>query len=153
MGKERYAEIADAIYAAFGSGDEEAMARHFAPDFTDHSELPPGIPRDVEGVKAWTRMMRAGFPDIRFERLDMVAEDGKAACRLRMTGTNTGDMPGMPATGRSMDVEAFDLVTLNAEDKVTGHWGAFEEGKMMRQLGMIPEQSAAQVDAERPTGV
>jgi predicted SnoaL-like aldol condensation-catalyzing enzyme len=45
----------------------------------------------------------------------------------------------MPATGKAIDVEAIDLVRIDDNDLMVEHWGAFEEGKMMRQLGLLPE--------------
>jgi steroid delta-isomerase-like uncharacterized protein len=153
MGTERYEELAQAVYEAFNALDDAAIDERFADDYVDHTDLPPGIAPDRDGVKAWLRMMRGGFPDLRFEILDVIAVEGKACCRARMTGTNSGPMAGMPPTGRAIDVESFDYVRIDADDRVAEHWGAFEEGKMMRQLGMIPEQSGAQADAERPTGV
>jgi hypothetical protein len=33
-----------------------------APDFVEHEELPPGIPRDREGVKQLATILRSAFP-------------------------------------------------------------------------------------------
>jgi steroid delta-isomerase-like uncharacterized protein len=138
MGIERYEELARSVYDAFNKADEGAIDELFSDRYVERADLPPGVTPDREGVKAWLRMMRAGFPDLRFELLDMIAIDGKACTRCRMTGTNTGEMNGMPATGKAIDVESFDFVRIY-DDLVVEHWGAFEEGKMMRQLGLLPE--------------
>jgi steroid delta-isomerase-like uncharacterized protein len=139
MGIERYEELGRSVYEAFNKGDEAAIDELFSDRFVEHADLPPGGTPDRDGVKAWLRMMRAGFPDLNFEMLDMIAIDGKACARARMTGTNTGEMQGMPATGKAIDVEAIDLVRIDDNDLMVEHWGAFEEGKMMRQLGLLPE--------------
>ena len=153
MGADRYEQLARSVYDAFNRLDESMIDERFTEGYIERADLPPGITPDRDGLKDWLRMMHAGFPDLRFELLDLVAEDGKACSRTRMTGTNTGEMAGMPATGRAIDVESFDYVLIDADNRVVEHWGAFEEGKMMRQLGLIPDQAAPSAGAERPAGV
>jgi predicted ester cyclase len=44
---------------------------------------------------------------------------------------------GLPATGRSVDVKAIDILSF-ADGRGTAHWGVFDAMAMMQQLGAIP---------------
>jgi hypothetical protein len=45
-----------------------------APDFVEREELPPGIPRDRDGVKQFTTLLRSAFLDFKATLDDIVAE-------------------------------------------------------------------------------
>jgi predicted ester cyclase len=42
---------------------------------------------------------RAGFPDLRVSIEDLLTDGDRFASRATVTGTHTGDLMGMPATG------------------------------------------------------
>ena len=50
---------------------------------------------------------------------------------------------GMPATGKSMDVPAVDIVRVNDEGAAAEHWGVTDTMTMMQQLGVVPEEPPA----------
>ncbi len=136
-------ELADSIYRAFNRGDLDSLDRYFTVDVVDH-EVPPGLPTGIPGVKALVSMYRSAFPDLRFEMLDMISEGDRAACLMRITGTNTGEFMGQPPTGRAVDVGGIDYVRVR-DGKVCEHWGYTAEMAMMEQLGLgatAPEQRA-----------
>jgi predicted ester cyclase len=45
---------------------------------------------------------------------------------------------GMPATGKSIDVELIDIIRFGDDGLAREHWGVFDALKMMQQLGAIP---------------
>ena len=117
-------------------GKIEMIDELIAEDFVEHETL-PGAANDRQSVKDWFMMLKTGFPDIKFEVKDITAQDGKVWALIQITGTNTGQFMGMPATGKKIDVQGFDLVQLKA-GKAIAHWGVTQELQMMQQLGMIP---------------
>lgn len=108
-----------------------------APDFVDHN-APPGLDSGIAGMRKWVPEMHAGMPDGKIEVLEVFTNGDLAATHVRQTGTNTGPMMGMPATGKKMDVRGVDVVRLR-DGKAIEHWGYWEEMKMMQQMGMMPE--------------
>ena len=72
------------------------------------------------------------------EAEDVIASGDKVVARVRCTGTNTGDFMGMPATGKSVDVEAIDIIRFGDDGLAYEHWGVFDAMGMMQQLGAIP---------------
>jgi hypothetical protein len=45
---------------------------------------------------------------------------------------------GMPATGKSIDVHAVDIVRFGGDGVGREHWGVFDAMGMMQQLGVVP---------------
>jgi steroid delta-isomerase-like uncharacterized protein len=109
-----------------------------ASDFDGHP-LPsdPDFGRGSAGQKQLVGMYRTAFPDVRMAIEDMTAEGDRVVLRWTARGTNTGEMMGMPATGKPVRVTGIIINRLAAGKMVEG-WGNFDALGMMQQLGVIP---------------
>ena len=130
-------------YELINTGDIDGFAEFLADDFVEHEQT-PGLAPTKEGVLEFFRMYRAAFPDLHFEPQDYIASGDKVVTRVRVTGTNTGDFMGMPATGRSIDIQLIDIVRFGDDQLGHEHWGVADVMTMMRQLGVVPEPELAQ---------
>ena len=109
------------------------------PDRPDHDpNLPPEFTQDREGFKRLFRMFIAAFPDLRFDTEHMVAEDDLVASYNSMQGTHRGEFMGIPPTGKSFKVYAADVCRFTEDGLIAEHWGVFDMGSMMHQLGVAP---------------
>ena len=45
---------------------------------------------------------------------------------------------GMPATGKTVDVQLIDMFTFGDDGLVREHWGVIDLMGMMQQLGVVP---------------
>jgi steroid delta-isomerase-like uncharacterized protein len=126
------------MYDLLSAGDIDGFGDLVADDFVEHEEM-PGLERSKEGVKQLFRMYRAGFPDLRMEAEDILVSGDKVVARVRGTGTHEGEFMGMPATGKSVDVQLIDIIRFGDDGLAHEHWGVFDALKMMQQLGAIPE--------------
>ena len=54
-----------------------------------------------------------------------------------MTGTHTGDLMGIPATGQRITVEAVDIGRIEG-GQAQERWGGLNMYSMLTQLGVIP---------------
>jgi steroid delta-isomerase-like uncharacterized protein len=122
----------------FSAGDIEGFVDGLAEDFVDHEPM-PGIPPTKAGTKEVLTVMRAGFPDMRFDVEDILADGDKVVARLHVTGTQTGSFVGIPATGRKIDVAAIDIVRFADDGLAHEHWGVMDVMSIMQQLGVAPE--------------
>ena len=122
----------------FNAGDIEGFSDSLAEDFVDHEPV-PGIPPTKAGTKELLTVMRAGFPDMRFDVEDILADGDKVVARLHVTGTQTGSFMGIPATGRRIDVAAIDIVRFAEDGLAHEHWGVMDVMSIMQQLGVVPE--------------
>lgn len=121
----------------FNQGNIEAADEFLAPDFAEREELPPGIPRDREGVKQISAAFRGAFPDFRASIDDIVAEDDRVVLRMTWTGTHEGEFMGIPPTGKSVSFGVIDVLRM-ADGKVAEHWGQMDNMGLMQQLGVAP---------------
>ena len=78
------------------------------------------------------------FPDLSFENEHMVAEDDLVAAHNRMQGTHRGPFMGAPPTGKRFSVYASDVCRFTDAGLIAEHWGVFDMGSMMQQLGIVP---------------
>jgi len=125
----------------FSQGRLEVVDEILAPDFKEHSVVPPGIPAGREGVKAIASALRKGFPDLNY-RLDLqIAEGEFVAAYLTVSGTHKGEAFGMPATGKHAEWAESHIVKM-VDGKITEHWGVTDQLGMLRQLGLAPEPQA-----------
>ncbi len=128
-------------YELLNAGDVDGFGDLLSDDFVEHEET-PGLEPTKDGVKAFFRMYIAAFPDLRMDPQDVLPSGDKVVARVRATGTNRGEFMGMPATGKSVDVELIDIMRLGGDGLVHEHWGVFDALLMMQQLGFTPEAPA-----------
>jgi len=125
-------------YELINAGDIDGFGEFLAEDFVEHEQA-PGLAPTKEGVLEFFTMYRAAFPDLRFEPQDYIASEDKVVVRVRATGTNTGsEFLGMPATGKSIDIQLIDIVRFGDDGIGREHWGVADVMTMMQQLGAVP---------------
>ena len=122
-----------------GNGDLALIDELTADDFVDHEEGLPGQPSGKEGVKFFVNAMREAFPDIQVKTLDPTLVDGNLeAASVVLTGTHKGELMGVAATDKAVEIESIDIVRME-DGKVAEHWGVTDVMGLMQQLGAIPE--------------
>ena len=132
-----HAATARRMYDLINAGDIDAFSDLLADDFVEHEEL-PGLSPSKDGVKTLFRMQLAAFPDLCMDVKDIVADGAKVVARVRYTGTQLGDFQGMPATGKSVDVQLVDIFAFDGDGRVREHWGVLDQLTLLQQLGVVP---------------
>jgi len=130
------------MYELLSAGDVDGFGDLVADDFVEHEEI-LGLEPTKEGVKQLFRMYTAAFPDLRMHAEDILVSGDKVVARVRGTGTHQGEFMGMPATGKSVDVQLIDIIRFGDDGLAHEHWGVFDALAMMQQLGAIPEPPPA----------
>lgn len=130
------------LYDLLNAGDVDGFGDLLAADFVEHEET-PGLAPTRDGVKEFFRMYLAAFPDLHMDAQDVIATGDKVVARARITGTHRGELMGMPATGKSVDVQLIDIMRFGDDGLVREHWGVIDALAMMQQLGAIPEGAPA----------
>ncbi len=104
------------------------------PTFRYGTETGPGLESTKAGTKQLFAMMKAGFPDLRFDAEDILESGDKVVARARVTGTNKGEFMGIPASGKSIDIQACETVFIpdgytlgQALTKLPVHWPGTNE--------------------------
>lgn len=130
-GKMRFAQF---WHEVMGEGNLDAIDKYVAENVIEHEPLPLGFPSGREGVKAWFKNFREGFPDLKVTPTLLLADGDRVVSYTRWEGTNTGKFMGRPATNRKVSFNVIDIIRLE-NGKAVEHWGVSDEAAMMRQLG------------------
>jgi steroid delta-isomerase-like uncharacterized protein len=111
-----------------------------ASDFIDHAPLPGQAP-GLEGAKRKWAMYLTAIPDLRVTTEDLVAEGDKVAVRRSYEGTHQGELLGIPATGKQLQVGSISIFRL-VDGKIAENWEQLDRLALLQQLGVIPAPSA-----------
>jgi len=133
-----------ALVAAFlkevwNAGDVSNLGRYLAPAYTVRND--PGDPwdgrtLDHDAFRARVAYSRDAFPDLQFDIQESIEGDDRVAIRWVMSGTHTGDLPGLPATGRSFSVSGMTFYDFE-NGQICGHAQAFDQLGFLSQTGSL----------------
>jgi steroid delta-isomerase-like uncharacterized protein len=117
-------------------GRLDVIPELIAEDFVEH-ETVPGAPEGREAVGWFVSQFRGAVPDLRAEVDDLIVEGDKLVARSSWSGTQQGELFGMPATGKRFAMNVIDIVRFDGS-KVVEHWGVSDLAGMMQQVGLAP---------------
>ena len=146
MSLEKNKEVVRRVLEEFWhQGDERVLDELFAPDYINHELSNPAV-QGLEEYKQWARGARAqwsaGMPDWHVTIEDLVAEGNKVAKRWVLRGTHTGEMFGVPPTGRPIEMRAMTLYHIVNGKVREIHWN-FDLYGLLQQAGAIPAPAGA----------
>jgi steroid delta-isomerase-like uncharacterized protein len=127
-------QLARDYFQAFLNRDEAWWQKHIASDFKRND---PGLPFQVigpAGVKQLADILHPGIPDMQLPIEDVIAEGEKVLVRLAVKGTHGGELMGLPATGKPIDIGVMDLFQIR-DGKLIEHWALLDNLGLLRQLG------------------
>ncbi|NLE30484.1 MAG: ester cyclase [Phycisphaerae bacterium] len=99
------------------------------------------IPNFSGGPETWEQIQIAfhqAFPDLRLTIEDIIAEGDFVVTRWMACGTQDGDLPGIPATGRHMLITGMTLSKI-VNDKIEEQWQEWDRFGALQQLGVSGE--------------
>lgn len=109
---------------------EELLAR----DYDGHSST---VIHGPEGAMAFVPVLRAAFPDYRFELFDQIAEGDRVAMRWRFAGTHEGPFQGAPPSGKQVSMTGITIFRLAGGRLVEG-WTNEDLLGLLEQIGALP---------------
>lgn len=129
VGKLRFAQF----YAeVVNGGSVDAIDKFVAEDMTEHSAVPPSMPKGRAGVKAYFTMIREAFPDLHAKPTLFLADGDYVLVAATWSGTNKGKFMGKPASNKMLSWSVADVIRL-VNGKAVEHW-AWDN--MMEQMAM-----------------
>ena len=107
-------------------------------NFTDDVTLVT-IPENIvgiEGFKDYYSNFVTGFSDVKFTIVDVFGQGDKLVKHWNFKGTNSGDFFGMPATGKTIDVDGVTLVKMK-DGKIAQEQDFMDTMVFLQQLGIV----------------
>jgi predicted ester cyclase len=133
--KELVRRYFQAIDEACEAGNAEIVDDFLAPDFVEHNPF-PGIPPTRDGWKQAFMAFVNGAPGYHIVD-DLVAEGDKVVGRITAYGKHTGELFGIPETGRDIRVSGIAIWRIQ-DGKIVEHWHETDQMGLMQQLGVVP---------------
>ena len=103
-------------------GDMASFNELVSANVINHA-APPGAPNGPESMSHFLfDILRKGFPDIRVEILDQVAEHDKVTSRKVLHATHTGNFMGIAASHKKVVIHVIDIIRIQ-DGRYAEHWG------------------------------
>lgn len=127
----------DRYFDGWNHGDGTAVVASLTPGGT-YEDPTTGGPLTGEALAASVSAVAVGFPDLSFDVVNVApTSDTSVVVQWVMHGTNTGPMPGGPATGGTIALPGVDLIDYDpGSDRISKVTGYFDSATMLRQLGL-----------------
>lgn len=126
------------IEGGWNEGNLALVDELYAPDFV---QFDPARLEGREALKGYVGMFRAAMPDMNFSIDDLVGEGDRVVWRFTAYGTQTGELMGIPATGKQAAVTGTATFRF-AGGQIAEAWVNFDALGMLQQLGVIPVPGA-----------
>lgn len=138
---QRCIDIMKAFYAEFERpvGAERAAELHAR--YFDESELlhvPGQGVKDFRYHEETEYRVFGAFPDLTMQVDDIFGAADKVVVRFTLTGTNTGQLFGLPPTGRKVTMTGIGIYRFGPHGKIVEEWYENDAIGQMRQLGLLP---------------
>lgn len=130
--------------------ENKALARYFIDEVWNKGNLPvadeifhpkatspsaPQLPTGGEGVKVLAQMFRQAMPDYHIEIIDLLADGDYVLARFTQSGTQRGELMGIPPTGKKATWGEIGILRF-AAGKVVESWYNVDMLGLMQQLGV-----------------
>jgi steroid delta-isomerase-like uncharacterized protein len=124
------------LWAAWSSHDMSRVVRLFTEDLIYEDVTMGAVNRSAEQLREFGEGFFAGFPDVTFEVRSTSADGTGGSAEWVLRGTHTGDMPGLPATGKRVEVRGASVVEFagNRIRRCSDYW---DMATFLKQLGKL----------------
>jgi predicted ester cyclase len=99
-------------------------------------ELADATMLEEASIPAQIEAFHEAFPDLAARVEEQMAEGDRVMTRAVFTGTHTGPLLGIPATGRPLEIGFVQLNSIE-DGKVTDIWNDFNPVAILAQLGLM----------------
>jgi predicted ester cyclase len=135
------------IEEGFGRGDLSIIDELIAQDVVEHQR---GNRSGRDGAKEVAQALHRWMADFSLTIEDLVVDGDKVWTRNRARGVNTGSIMGNPPSGRTVEVDVFDVGRFE-DGLLVEHWGVADQLGTMLEIGALPRPQRVEATPE-PVG-
>src|ERR1700682_977799 len=116
-------------------GAAEDATEIFSPDFVAY--MPGQPPMDRATFEHYVAGVTDGMPGYTYEIHDQIAQRDLVVNRVTWRGVHSGDLAGVPATGRSIELRGINMFKVT-DGRVVAQWAELDIFGLLQQIGAIP---------------
>ena len=116
------------------NGNYSAMQELLHPDYVYRS--PDQELQGRDALEALFTAYRKGLPDLEASIDDLIESEEKVMISITLSGTHTGELMGIPATGKPLKVHGMVLSRVE-DEKIVEEWEILDMLGMFQQLGVV----------------
>ena len=131
-------KVAADFIGAWNSHDVDKIASFFTDDCVYEDVAFGVVNRGKKEIKDFIKAMYVWSPDLKFDLKSFFSAGGWTASEWVMTGTHAGEVPGIPATGKSFSVRGASIEELRGGE-ISRHTDYYNLLSFLQQVGLLPE--------------
>jgi steroid delta-isomerase-like uncharacterized protein len=122
------------VKEVYNEADLDVVDELVAPDVFNH----PAVPEHRHGIDGFKHVIEwiRDIGPTHYDIDDIIAEGEKVAVRMTVSGTQTGPIRDIPATGKSFSVDYVHWFRL-VDGKVAEMWAVRDDLTRLQQLGVL----------------
>jgi len=138
--EQRNMAVVRQTHADLAAGDFEAFKASIGPNYVRHCQaMPPGL-QELRGTEEFFSFIEdfiKAVPGHQDTLSQMIAQGDKVAYISTISGTQTGPMGNLPASGKTFTLVNIIIQRLE-NGKVAETWVSWDNVSMLSQLGFMP---------------
>ena len=132
--------LADLFVEMTNTHNPDLVDRFVAADYVNHNDF---VADGREANRQFWAAFFTGLPDVRVTMEDLVVSGDRVVGRFIYRGTHTGDLLGIPASGKPVEMRSIDI--WRVQDGVfVEHWDELNLMQLFQQIGVLPPLTGIQ---------
>jgi steroid delta-isomerase-like uncharacterized protein len=127
-------QLADLYVEMINTHDPDLVDRFVAEDYVNHNAF---VADGREANRQFWAVFFTGLPDVSVTMEDLVISGDRVVGRFIYRGTHTGDLMGIPATGKPVEMRSIDIWRVQ-NGMFVEHWDELNLMQMFQQIGALP---------------
>ena len=123
------------LFQEVDAGRDDFVDEYYSADYRDHTpSRTRGRLEGREGIRQAFAIIRKACPDARHRLEDVIVEGDKVVVRLSAWGTHTGEIFGVPPTGRQVSQTGIAIYRI-VDGKIAERWSV-QSSELLDELGV-----------------
>ena len=127
-------QLTDQHVEMINTHDPDLVDRYLADNYIDHNVLASD---GRDSARQFWAAFFTGLPDVKVVREDLIVSGDRVVGRFTFRGTHTGDLLGIPATGKPVEMRTIDIWRVT-DGRFAEHWDELNLLQVFQQIGVLP---------------
>jgi steroid delta-isomerase-like uncharacterized protein len=132
--------LADLFVEMTNTHNPDLVDRFVAADYVNHNDF---VADGREANRQFWAAFFTGLPDVRVTMEDLLVSGDRVVGRFIYRGTHTGDLLGIPASGKPVEMRSIDIWRVR-DGVFVEHWDELNLMQLFQQIGVLPQLSGVE---------